>query len=259
MTQNKINESLVSIIMAAYNAEKTIAKSIESVLQQTYGNFELLVINDCSKDATKGIVEFYQNKDSRVKLIDNKINRGVSYTRHVGLLQARGEYIAILDSDDSWQKDKLQKQISLILSKNAKLVFTGVSFIDENNFKKTWIMHVPESINYKTLLYQNMITNSSALVEKTLYEQYESMGDQMHEDYACWLRILRSGVIAYGINEPLIEYRVSSQSKSGNKVNSGLMIWTTSRYIGLGLLPSLFYLFCYMINGTLKHSKIKNS
>lgn len=259
MAQNKINKPLVTIIMAAYNAEKTIAKSIESVLEQTYDNFELLVINDCSKDATKEIVELYQQLDKRVKLIDNRINSGVSYTRHVGLLQAKGEYISILDSDDSWQKNKLQKQIDLILSKNAKLVFSGVSFIDENNVKKAWIMHVPETIDYRKLLYQNMITNSSALVEKSLYEQYESMGDQMHEDYACWLRILRSGVIAYGIDEPLIEYRVSSQSKSGNKVKSGLMIWRTYRYIGLGMVLSLFYLFCYMINGTLKHSKIKNS
>lgn len=259
MTQNNINKPLVTIIMAAYNAEKTITKSIESVLEQTYENFELLVINDCSQDSTKEIVELFQQRDKRVKLIDNTINSGVSYTRHVGLLQANGEYISILDSDDSWNKDKLQKQIDLIMLKNAKLVFTGVSFIDENNVKKAWIMHVPETIVYRKLLYQNMITNSSAIVEKSLYEQYESMGDQMHEDYACWLKILRSGVIAFGIDEPLIEYRVSSQSKSGNKIKSGLMIWRTYRYIGLGWMISLYYLFCYMINGSLKHLKIKNS
>lgn len=245
--------------MAAYNAEKTIAKSIESVLEQTYENFELLIINDNSKDDTKEIIELYQQRDKRIILINNNVNRGVSYTRHIGLMQAKGEYLAILDSDDSWQKDKLQKQVDLIWSKNAKLVFTGVSFIDENNIKKTWIMRIPESIDYKALLYQNMITNSSAVVEKTLYEQYESMGDQMHEDYACWLRILRSGVIAYGVDEPLVEYRVSSHSKSGNKIKSGLMIWRTYRYVGLGMLLSLSYLLCYMINGTLKHSRIRNS
>ena len=253
------NHCFVSIIMAAYNAEITISKSIESVLRQTYRDFELIVINDCSKDRTRSIVEAYQSRDSRLRLINNKVNSGVSITRHTGLQNARGEYIAILDSDDSWERDKLQRQIELVKSKNARLVYTGVSYIDENEVKKRWIMHVPTRITYRSLLYQNMISNSSALVEKRLFEAYESLGDKMHEDYACWLKILRSGVTAIGIDEPLLEYRVSSKSKSGNKIKSGLMIWRTYRYVGLNVIQSLYYLTCYMINGSLKHYRIKNS
>lgn len=245
--------------MAAYNAEKTIAAAIESVRSQTYHRFELIVINDCSTDSTKEIVENYKMKDYRIKLINNDKNCGVSYSRHVGLVNSFGNYIAILDSDDYWIPSKLEKQVNAMLQHNALLSYTGVSYVDEFNVHKKWIMHIPCSINYKSLLYQNVITNSSALIEKNIYIECESMGDYMHEDYACWLRVLRKEIKTVGIDEPLLVYRVSSKSKSGNKIKSGIMIWNTYRFIGLDLFRSLFYLLCYMYNGLKKQYLIKYS
>jgi len=102
---------LISIIMAAYNAEKTIEQAIESVLNQTYSNFELLVVNDCSEDQTVSLVRRIAEKDRRVRLISNKKNSGVSFTRKRGLKEATGKWIAILDSDDAWAPEKLEKQI----------------------------------------------------------------------------------------------------------------------------------------------------
>ena len=117
---------LVSIIMAAYNAEKTIELAIESVLNQTYSNFELLVINDCSKDGTAKLVEDFSAKDNRVRLISNEKNSGVSFTRKHGLEEANGSWIAILDSDDAWAPEKLGKQIAgLINIFNPELVIIG--------------------------------------------------------------------------------------------------------------------------------------
>ena len=104
---------LISIIMATYNAEKTIEQAISSVLNQTYPNFELLVVNDCSKDRTVELVRDIAAKDSRVRLISNVKNSGVSYTRKHGLEEAKGSWIAILDSDDAWASEKLEKQIVL--------------------------------------------------------------------------------------------------------------------------------------------------
>lgn len=121
---------LVSIIMAAYNAEKTIELAIESVLNQTYSNFELLVINDCSKDGTAKLVEAFSAKDNRVRLISNEKNSGVSFTRKHGLEESNGSWIAILDSDDAWAPDKLEKQIKLQKRTNADLLFTGSAFMD---------------------------------------------------------------------------------------------------------------------------------
>ena len=111
MMQNDFG--LISIIMAAYNAEKTIEQAINSVLSQTCTNFELLVVNDCSADRTAELVKSIAAKDSRVRLISNVKNSGVSYTRKHGLEEAKGSWIAILDSDDAWAPEKLEKQIDL--------------------------------------------------------------------------------------------------------------------------------------------------
>ena len=110
---------LISIIMAAYNAEKTIEQAINSVLSQTYPDFELLVVNDCSTDKTAMLAEAIVKKDDRVRLISNEKNSGVSYTRKHGLEEASGEWIAILDSDDAWKPEKLEKQIALQEKTNA--------------------------------------------------------------------------------------------------------------------------------------------
>ena len=119
---------LISIIMAAYNAEKTIEQTINSVLNQTYSNFELLVVDDCSKDGTARIIKKFMSKDSRVRLISNAKNSGVSYTRKHGLDEAKGSWIAILDSDDAWMPEKLEKQIARQKQTSADLLFTGSAF-----------------------------------------------------------------------------------------------------------------------------------
>ena len=136
MMQNDFG--LISIIMAAYNAEKTIEQAINSVLSQTYTDFELLVVNDCSKDRTVELVKDIVAKDSRVRLISNVKNSGVSYTRKHGLEEAKGDWIAILDSDDAWEPEKLEKQIELQRRTNADLLFTGSAFMDSEGHPIDW-------------------------------------------------------------------------------------------------------------------------
>lgn len=184
------NFGLISIIMAAYNAEKTIGHSISSVLDQTYPNFELLVVNDCSTDGTEKLVESFAAKDSRVRLISNEKNSGVSYTRKHGLEEAKGEWIAILDSDDAWAPEKLEKQIALQEKTNADLLFTGSTFVDADGQPISWYLAAPAEVTYRRLLKQNILSNSSALVRKELYVKHYASGDGMHEDFAIWLSIL---------------------------------------------------------------------
>lgn len=136
MIQNDFG--LISIIMAAYNAEKTIEQAINSVLSQTYTNLELLVVNDCSADRTAELVKSIAAKDSRVRLISNVKNSGVSYTRKHGLEEAKGSWIAILDSDDAWAPEKLEKQIDLQRRTNADLLFTGSAFMDSEGQSIDW-------------------------------------------------------------------------------------------------------------------------
>ena len=173
---------LISIIMAAYNAEKTIEQAINSVLRQTYTDFELLVVNDCSKDRTVELVKSIAAKDNRVRLISNEKNSGVSFTRKHGLEESNGSWIAILDSDDAWTPDKLEKQIELQKRTNADLLFTGSAFMDSDGQPIDWCLHAPAEVTYRQLLKQNVLSNSSALVRKELYAKHYAIGDGMHED-----------------------------------------------------------------------------
>ena len=246
---------LISIIMAAYNAEKTIELAIGSVLSQSYRNWELIVINDCSTDKTASLVESIA--DPRVRLIHNEVNSGVSFTRHRGVEEAKGEWIAILDSDDAWAPEKLEKQVQRQIEKNADLLFTASSFMNADGEPIDWVLHAPEEIGYRTLLKQNLISNSSVLVRKALYQAHELQGDDMHEDFACWLRILKSGIKAYGVDEPLLIYRLSSTSKSGNKLKAAKMNWKTYRKVGLNVFEAGYYMVWYTINGLKKYKNLK--
>ena len=234
---------LVSIIMAAYNAEKTIEQAINSVLNQTYTNFELLVVNDCSKDGTVESVKSIAATDGRVRLISNEKNSGVSYTRKHGLEEANGSWIAILDSDDAWAPEKLEKQIELQNRTNADLLFTGSTFMDSDGQLNDWYLHAPAEITYRQLLKQNA--------------KFYAVGDGMHEDFAIWLSILKEGRKAYGVDEPLLIYRIAKSSKSGNKVKAAKMNWNTYRYIGLNPLSALYYECWYMVKGLLKYKNLK--
>lgn len=248
---------LISIIMAAYNAEQTIGQAVASVLNQTYTNFELLIIDDCSKDNTLYLAENFQNKDNRVKVIKNEKNSGVSYTRKHGLDEARGEWIAILDSDDEWASDKLEKQIRLQKETGGDLLYTGSAFMDSDGNRIDWYLHAPYRIGYNQLLKQNLISNSSSLVRKELYSEYYVSGDNMHEDFAVWLGILKSGRVAYGVDEPLLIYRLSKTSKSGNKLKAAKMNWNTYRYMGLNVFAAFYYECWYMVKGLLKYRNFK--
>ncbi len=247
----------VSIIMAAYNAEGTIRQAIESVLDQTYENLELLVVNDCSKDKTQSIIEEYAQRDKRVKLINNPHNMGVSHTRLNGLNAAEGEWIAILDSDDAWMPEKLERQMALQKQTGAELLYTGSQFMDSTGKKIDWVLKVPEKVHYRRLLKQNILSNSSSLCQKELYRSNYVVGDGMHEDYALWLNILKHGRIAYGVNEPLLIYRISSNSKSGNKIKAARMNWNTYREVGLNCVEACYYMVWYTINGLLKYRNLK--
>ena len=130
--------------------------------------------------------------------------------------------------------------------------------MDSSGNSIEWYLHVPLEIGYRQLLKQNLISNSSALVRKELYMQYYASGDNMHEDFATWLRILKTGRKAYGIDEPLLIYRFMRKSKSGNKLSAAKMNWNTYRYIGLDVVSRMYYMIWYMLNGLKKYITLNN-
>lgn len=237
---------LISIVMPAYNAQKTITDSVNSVLAQTYQNWELIIIDDCSSDDVYMIIQEFSKTDDRIIPMQNEKNMGVSETRNRGIFQAKGEWIAFLDSDDCWHPEKLEKQVQVIQQRSdVSLIFTGSSFLDSKGRKSKYLLKVPKTISYRELLKQNIISCSSVLIKKELMKNYPMKMDEMHEDYAVWLQILRDGYHVYGIDEPLLQYRLSEKSKSSDKREAAMMTYKVYQYIGLNRMQALYYFFFY--------------
>lgn len=248
---------LISVVMPAYNAEKTIRQAIGSVMAQTFKDWELLVVNDKSKDTTRDIILDLAKSDGRIRYIENKRNLGVSETRNRGVSLACGQWIAFLDSDDAWEEQKLEEQVELFRKSGARFVFTGSAFMDQEGRRLDYCLNVPEKVSFRQLLKQNVISCSSVLIEKALLERYPMASGDMHEDYAVWLGVLKNeGIEAYGVDKPLLIYRVSGASKSGNKAKAALMHWRVYRHIGLPLTSSAYYFVFYMVRNLKKYGKI---
>ena len=248
---------MVSVVMPAYNAEKYIETAILSVICQSYSNWELIIVNDCSHDNTLGIAVKYANIDNRVRIYTNANTLGAFASRQYAVSLASGQWIAFLDADDEWTSDKLQKQLYFAEKNGCDFTFTASSFMDKYEKKHKWIMSVPEKVDYKSLLKQNIISCSSVLIKKNLLLQKFPIGNKpIHEDYVMWLSILRIGRCAYGINEPLLCYRISQSSQSGNKIKSAVMTFNTYRMVGLGVASSLINLTEYTLRSLYKYGKL---
>lgn len=253
-----IDYGQVSVVMPAFNASLFISEAIRSVLSQTYSNLELIIIDDCSTDNTVKIVETFT--DPRIRLIRNSKNSGISVSRNKGINSAKGEWIAFLDSDDIWREEKIEKQLLLYEeSPEAKLIFTASSFINERGERLKYELNVPKTINRKDLLKQNLISCSSVLVKKELMIKYPMPVSlkSMHEDFAVWLSVLNEEKYAYAVQEPLLIYRVSSGSKSGNKLKAAQMNWNTYCYIGLNMKEKITNMTVYAFRNLIKYSNLR--
>lgn len=257
MNKDDSMKPLVSIIMPAYNCEKYIEKAINSVIRQTYKQWELIIVDDCSNDRTVNHIEVLSKLDTRIKFYKNDCNIGVSETRNKAISLANGNWIAFLDSDDMWETSKLEKQCNLLKNKNVEFIFTGASYINEKGEAYNGIFEVPEVIDYKKLRMQNVISCSSVLIKKKYFDEIKMENDNIHEDYAVWLRVLKTGIKAYGINEPLLIYRISSNSKSGNKIKTIRMTYKVFEHIGLNKISSMYFTIRHIMGATKKYIKIK--
>lgn len=248
---------MVSIIMPAYNAEKTISEAVKSVLSQTVKTWELIVIDDGSTDKTATILSELAAMDGRIRFLQNEKNQGVSYTRNRAVESAKGEWIAFLDSDDMWKPEKLEKQLAL-LEKYPEMVicFTASSFIDDSGNSYNYTMPAPERITYKELLHKNLMSCSSVMIRASVMKEIKMPADNMHEDFFAWLTVLKKHKFAYGINEPLLIYRLSANSKSGNRIKSAKMLFNSYRAVGYNVFTTTFLVFRYTFYSVKKRKNI---
>lgn len=237
--------------MPAYNAAAYIEEAVRSVFLQRV-KWELVIVDDCSTDQTPDVIKPYL-KDGRITYIRNSENLGVAASRNLAIQRAKGEYIAFLDADDRWREDKLECQLKLMMEKEAVLCSTARALMDSHGKLTGKIIPVKEIITYKALLYSNCISLSSAVLKREIAMEFPMEQDHLHEDYILWLMVLKKYGTAYGINEPMLEYRLSQNSKSGNKLTSAKMTFGVYRYIGLNIFQSVFYFISYTIHGVLKY------
>ncbi len=238
---------IVSIITPTYNSEKYIEKTIKSVLNQTYSNWELLLIDDCSSDSTISIINKYLN-DERIKLFKNKENKGAAVSRNTGIERSRGDFIAFLDSDDFWEKEKLEKQLYFMKEKNCEISFTAFNIIlDDNEIIKS--TKVKSKVNYKQLLKCNYIFCSTVVINKKKFNKIEMPLIRRRQDWGLWLKLLReSGGVALGINEVLCNYRKSDGSLSSNKLKLLEYNYTIyNKVLGYSKVKSLYFFFRFFV------------
>lgn len=245
---------LVSVVVPVYNAARFLEKTVMSVLNQTYRNFELIMVDDGSPDQSLEILREFEKRDPRVRVIAYKPNQGAAHARNTGIEQAKGMYIALLDSDDVWKEDKLEKQVRLIESRGADIAYCSYGFIDENDSPMMRPFIVPEETNYKKMLTKCVFSCSTIMVKTDIFKAHPFKSVFYHEDFVLWMELMKNGYKAVGDAEVLAEYRQVSGSKSNDKRKSAKHRWTLYRKaLGLGVIPSCIAFIGYTVNGIKKY------
>ncbi len=254
---HNMQDNLVSIITPLYNGEKYLSQTIESVLAQTYPHWEMIIINDGSKDNSEAIAREYAEKDSRIQVF-NQPNGGSAAARNNGIHRAEGRYIALLDADDLWEPTFLEMQLALMKEKNAQLVCGAHKRINENNEEILAPFYPPEVITYHDLLKTCSITCLTGLYDTKehgkvyLHEEFRSLRD----DYIFWLEIIKKTGTCYGNQNIVGSYRILGSSVSRNKKKVIRPQYLVYRNVEkLGIFKSCYYLCCWAWNGFIKYKK----
>ena len=248
---------MVSIIMPTYNSDQTVVESIQSVLSQTYKNWELIIVDDRSTDNTWQVIQTYADKYDNIRVYQNKENLGAGASRNFAIKKAKGRFIAFLDSDDLWMENKLAEQILFMLENNYPLTYTHYSRF--NNEEELSVVTAPEYTTYKKLMYSNVIGCLTAVYDtQKLGKRYMPL-IRKRQDMGLWLDILKETPKAYCLPKPLAKYRMDS-GMTANKFSVLSYQWKFYRdVVGLSLPRSLFTFSVYAVKGTMKHRTKRKS
>ncbi len=247
-----MDASLVSIITPTYNSEKFITETIQSVQKQSYTNWEMLIVDDCSTDNTVSIVSAISKNDSRIRFFQLEENLGTGVARDLALAKASGRYITFLDSDDLWKPSKLEKQIDFLRSKNLPFTFSFYECIDEEGNPLDKKIEAPKRLKYYQLFFCNFIGNLTGIYDSSFFGKIPISSIRKRQDWMLWLTILKKIQVAMPVPESLAYYRVRNNSISASKVNLLQHNFKVYRaFHGLNFVVSLFcmvgFLFTQLI------------
>nr|WP_314377818.1 glycosyltransferase family 2 protein [uncultured Campylobacter sp.] len=248
-----MNEELVSVIMPSYNSENFIEQSIKSVQEQTYPYWELIIVDDCSQDNSAKIIKGIAKQDSRIKFIKLKTNSGAAVARNTAIKIASGRYIAFLDSDDLWLKDKLNLQIEFMKKNGLSFTYGSYRLMDEFNNDMGCFITKGE-ITYNSMLKTCSVGCLTAIYDVSQLGKIYMPNADKREDYATWLKILKKIKVTKGCLEPLAIYRRHRKSVSANKIKIAFYQWRFYRDIEkLSWFKSVYYFMNYMFYGLIKY------
>ncbi|CAH8282811.1 hypothetical protein EV196_101661 [Mariniflexile fucanivorans] len=239
---------LVSIITPLFNSEAFISETINSVINQTYKNWELLLIDDCSTDKTIEIAHQFVLKFPNIKLIKNDKNLGAAITRNKGIEASQGTYIAFLDGDDVWKPEKLEKQIAYMQAENCDVCFSGYEQIDEAGKPLNKLIKALPELTYQKYLKSNYIGNLTGIYNATVLGKIKAPDLRKRQDWLLWLAaIKKSGKPAKSIEESLAYYRVRKNSMSANKLNLLKYNYLVYRKgLGFSTIKSVYYMLIFL-------------
>ena len=245
--------ALVSIITPSYNSERFINECICSVLEQTYTNWELLIVDDASEDGSKQLINSFTEKDSRISSHFLDINVGAAEARNVAISKATGRYIAFLDIDDVWKKEKLTEQIDFMKNHDIAFSFSSYQPISEDGSQIFKEIEAPLIMDYNLFLKNTIIGCLTVVLDKHKIGDFKMPNLRTSQDMALWLSIMRNGFDAYGIEKSLAYYRIVGTSNTSNKLKVIRGVWQVYRKEeGLGYLKSIWCFLHYVFNAIKK-------
>lgn len=235
----------VSIITPAWNSEKYIAETIRSVLAQTYENWEMLIVDDCSTDRTAAIVTAFAAADPRIRFLTQPENGGAAKARNRALEESTGRYIAYLDADDTWMPEKLQKQVAFMQEKKAAFCCNSYEVIADDGSSLNKFVYMLPKADYVGFLTNNLLQTVGIMADVSILgKELLTMPDyRRRQDAATWLQVLKAGYDCYGMNEVLSRYRRTEASLSSNKFKAAAGVWNLYRNIEKLSLPFSCYCF----------------
>lgn len=250
MTEEVPKRPLVSIVVPCFNAEGFIAETLSGVQEQTYENWECIVVDDASTDRSARVVEEMAESDSRIRLLELERNGGAAEARNSGLDLVRGEYIAFLDADDYWVPRKLEKQVALSRECGAAIVHSSYRFVDESGSFLPGGVIASDQVDLRKYLRNTEIGMSTSLLDRAQVEPLQFRNIRLCQDTHLWLQLLSRGLISRGLTEPLVHYRVREGQISGSKLAMAkqvFLLWMEVKEVSI--LERLWSFSCYAING----------
>lgn len=246
-------EGLVSIVTPTYNCAKYIEETIKSAQEQTYSKWEMIIVDDCSTDNTKEIVSKYILEDSRIKYFCLEKNSGAAVARTKAIELANGQFIAFLDSDDLWTKDKLEKQMNFMKKNDIAFSCTTYEQVDENGKSLNKIIKTVPKADYNRVLLDCPVGNSTVMYNVEKMGKFKVPNIRKRNDDALWLQMLKKEKYIYGMEDVLMKYRVRPNSISSNKLKVIKYHWILYRNVEhLSVARSIFHIGYWCVIKVLK-------